>query len=295
MVLVVGATGLVGSSVCERLARRGEKVRALIRGTSAKEKIAALQSFGVDLRVGDLKDPGSIAAACRGVNAVISTASSTLSRQAGDSIESVDLAGQLSLVNTARSCNVERFLFVSFRKSPTLSFPLGDAKEAVEKAIMTLNFTTIQASWFMEVWLSPALGFDYANATARIYGPGTAPISWVSFRDVAEMCAVALRNPAVERTTIELGGPEAISPLEVVARFERISGRPFKREHVPESSLLTQFQEATDSMQKSFAALMLGYVHGDAINMEPVVEKFAIKLSNVDDYARGVMSRAATT
>jgi uncharacterized protein YbjT (DUF2867 family) len=295
MVLVVGATGLVGSSVCERLARRGEKVRALVRGTSSKEKIAALQSCGVELRVGDLKDPDSIAAACRGVNAVISTASSTLSRQAGDSIESVDAAGQLNLVNAAKNCDVERFLFVSFRKSPALSFPLGDAKEAVEKAIMTLNFTTIQASWFMEVWLSPALGFDYANATARIYGPGTAPISWVSFRDVAEMCAVALRNPAAERTTIEFGGPEAISPLEVVARFERIGGRPFKLEHVPEPALLTQFQEATDSMQKSFAALMLGYLRGDAINMAPVVDKFAVKLSSVDDYARSVLSRAAAT
>ena len=109
------------------------------------------------------------------------------------------------------------------------------------------------------------------------------------------MCAVALRNPAAERTTIEFGGPEAISPLEVVARFEKISGRPFKREHVPESALLTQFQEATDSMQKSFAALMLGYVNGDAINMEPVVDKFAIKLSSVDDYARSVLSRAAAT
>ena len=224
--------------------------------------------------VGDLKDPESIAAACRGVNAVISTASSTLSRQAGDSIESVDAAGQLSLVNAAKSCNVERFLFVSFRRSPAISFPLGDAKEAVEKAITSLNFTIIQASWFMEVWLSPALGFDYANATARIYGPGTAPISWVSFRDVAEMCAVALRHPAAERKTIEFGGPEALSPLEVVARFERIGGRPFQLEHVPEPALLSQFQGATDSMQKSFAALMLGYLHGDAMNMAPVVDTF---------------------
>src|SRR5712671_6712880 len=154
MVLVVGATGLVGSAVCEKLARRGEKVRALVRRTSSEEKIAALKTSGAELLVGDLKDPDSIAAACRGVDAVISTASSTLSRQAGDSIESVDLAGQLNLVNAAKNCGVERFLFVSFRKSSALSFPLGDAKEAVEKAIMTLNFTTIQASWFMEVWLS---------------------------------------------------------------------------------------------------------------------------------------------
>ena len=201
----------------------------------------------------------------------------------------------MNLVKIAANFNVERFLFVSFRGSPDISSPLGEAKEAVEKAIATLNFTTIRASWFMEVWLSPALGFDYANATARIYGPGTAPISWVSFRDVAEMCAVALRHPAAERTTIEFGGPEALSPLEVVARFERISGRPFKLEHVPEPVLRAQFQEATDSMQKSFAALMLGYLQGDAMNMAPVVGKFAIKLSSVGDYARGALAGQATT
>ncbi len=294
MVLVVGATGLVGSEVCQKLARRGEKVIALVRVSSSKERIAALQSCGVDIRIGDLKDPDSIAAACRGVHAVISTASSTLSRQAGDSIESVDSAGQLNLVNTAKSLNVERFLFVSFRRSPVLSFPLGDAKEAVETAISTLNFTIIQASWFMEVWLSPMLGFDYANATARIYGPGTAPISWVSFRDVAEMCAIALRHPAAERATIEFGGSEALSPLDVVARFENIGGRPFQLEHVPESVLRSQFEQATDSLQKSFAALMLRYAHGDTVNMAPVVDKFAIKLTSVDDYARRVLARAAT-
>ena len=294
MVLVVGATGLVGGVVCEKLARRGEKVRALVRETSSQQRISALQSSGVELCVGDLKDPDSIAAACRGVNAVISTASSTLSRQAGDSIESVDAAGQLNLVNTAKSCNVERFLFVSFRRPGALSFPLGDAKEAVEKAITALNFTIIQAGWFVEVWLSPALGFDYANATVRIYGPGTAPISWVSFRDVAEMCAIALRHPAAERTTIEFGGPEALSLREVVARFERIGGRPFNLEHVPEAALRAQFQGAADSMQKSFAALLLGYVQGGAIDMTPVVETFGIGLSSVDDYARSVLAATAT-
>src|SRR5204863_527319 len=175
----------------------------------------------------DLKDPDSIVAACRDVNAVISTASSTLSRQPGDSIESVDADGQLNLVNAAKAANVGRFLFVSFRR-PHRPFPLGDAKRKVENAVTSLNFTVIQASWFMEVWLSPALGFDYANAAARIYGPGTSPISWVSFRDVAEICAAAVRHPKAERKTIEFGGPEALSPLEVVARFEKIGGRPFR-------------------------------------------------------------------
>jgi uncharacterized protein YbjT (DUF2867 family) len=92
MILVAGATGLVGSEVCQRLIRRGERVRALVRATSSEEKVEALRLSGVELFVGDLKDPQSIIAACRDVNAVISTASSTLTRQPGDSIHSVDLA-----------------------------------------------------------------------------------------------------------------------------------------------------------------------------------------------------------
>ena len=289
MILVAGATGLVGSAVCQKLAERGEKVRALVRATSAKERLEALRSCGAELCIGDLKDPGSLSSACRGVDAVVSTASSTLSRQAGDSIESVDAAGQLNLVNAARSAGAGRFVFVSFRRPRGITFPLADAKRKVEEAIANLNFTIIQASWFMEVWLSPALGFDYANRTARIYGPGTNPISWVSFRDVAEMCGLALRSPAADRQTIEFGGPEALSPLEVVARFEKIGGRPFQLEHVPEQALRAQFDGTADPMQKTFAGLTLGYVYGDAIDMAPVVKQFGIQLTSVDEYARSVL------
>ena len=289
MILVVGATGLVGGEVCKKLAARGEKVRALVRTTSSKERVEALRSAGVELCVGDLKDPGSLAAACRGVDAVISTASSTLSRQAGDSIESVDGVGQINLVKAAKAANVGRFLFVSFRRPPSFSFPLGDAKRAVEEAIASMNFTVIQASYFMEVWLGPELGFDYVNATAHICGPGTSPVSWVSFVDVAEMCAVAIRHPAAERRTIEFGGPDAISLTEVVSLFEKIGGKTFKVEHVPEEMLLAQFEGATDSMQKTFAALMLGSVHGDAMDGATVAKEFGIKLASVDGYARAVM------
>lgn len=294
MVLVAGATGLVGSEVCRRLIRRGERVRALVRPTSSREKVDELAAAGVELAVGDLKDPQSLVAPCRGVDSVISTASSTLRGQPGDSIQSVDAAGQLSLVAAAGDAGVDRFVYVSFRRTPGISFPLADAKEEVETALKAMNFTVIQASLFMEVWLSPALGFDYRDAQARIYGPGTNGISWVSYRDVAEMCAIALRHPAAERKTIEFGGPEALSPLEVVARFENIGGRRFRLEHIPEEALRAQFRQAADPLQRTFAALMLGYVHGDAMDMAPVVAAFGIQLSSVDDYARSVLRKIAS-
>jgi uncharacterized protein YbjT (DUF2867 family) len=145
----------------------------------------------------------------------------------------------------------------------------------------------------MEVWLSPALGFDYANANARIFGQGTNPISWVSFRDVAEMCALGLCHRAAERRVIEFGGPEALSPLEVATRFEKIGGKSLRLEHVSESALLSQFHGATDSLQKSFAALMVAYSRGDAIDTAPIMDTFRLKLTSVDDYARGVIAKAS--
>jgi uncharacterized protein YbjT (DUF2867 family) len=230
-------------------------VRALVRATTSGDKLEALRSAGAEMYTGDLKDTGSITAACAGVNAVISTASSTLSRQPGDSIQSVDTQGQVNLVEAAKNAGVDRFVFVSFRRPADLAFPLADAKTSVEKAIADLNFTIIQASFFMEVWLSPALGFDYGAGAARIYGSGTEPISWVFFRDVAGMCAIALRHTDAERQVIGFGGPEPVSPIEVVARAEHITGNRFRVEHVPEEALLSQRNTVTDPMEKSSAAL----------------------------------------
>ena len=143
MILVVGATGLLGTRVCERLRAAGQSVRALVRRTSNSDKVNALRSFGCELVTGDLKDPPQIQAACQGISALISTASSTLSRQPGDSIESVDLQGQLALANAARSAGVRRFIYVSFRDDRTVQYPLTQAKRSVERAIADLDFTLI--------------------------------------------------------------------------------------------------------------------------------------------------------
>src|ERR1700757_4881884 len=124
MILVVGATGMLGTRVCERLRAEGQPVRALVRRTSNPDKANALRSLGCELAIGDLKVPLQIQAACQGMSALISTPSSTLSRQSGDSIESVDLQGQLTLVDAARSAGAGRFIYVSLPDNPTVQYPL---------------------------------------------------------------------------------------------------------------------------------------------------------------------------
>ena len=287
MHLVVGASGLVGSQVCRFLIESGRPVRALVRSTTEPSKVEHLQAAGAEIVRGDLKDAGSIVDAVRGVSTVISTASSTLSRQPGDSLDSVDRDGQLALVEAAEAAGVEHFVFVSFRKQLDNDFPLDRAKRAVEERLQSgsMAYTILQASYFMEVWLGPALGFDAAGAKATIYGEGTRPISWISAADVARFAVAALDVPAARNRVVAVGGPAALSPLEVVRIFEEVGGTKFELENVPEEAIAAQKEAADDPMDETFSALMLMYARGDEMDMSDTAEAFSLSLKTVREFA----------
>jgi NADH dehydrogenase len=290
MNLVAGATGLLGSEICRLLAAEGKPARALVRTTSDQSKVAQLESLNVEIARGDLKEHSSLDAVCRGASAVISTASSMLSRQEGDSIQTVDFEGQLNLIDAAKAADVSRFVLISFPQVD-IEFPLQDAKRAVEDHLKSsgLTYTILQPTIFMEVWLSPALGFDAAKAKAQIYGSGENKISWISYKDVAKFTVASLDNSEARNAVIELGGPEALSPLEVVQIFEKIKGQKFDVQHIPEEALREQRESATDSQQQSFAALMLSYSRGTIIDMQDTLQRFPVQLTSVRDFAQASM------
>jgi uncharacterized protein YbjT (DUF2867 family) len=291
MILVVGATGLLGRAICRRLAAAGKPVRALVRSTADPAKTAELARCGATLAGGDLKDRASLDMACRGVAAVITTASTTLSRQPGDSLQSVDLEGQLQLIEAARTAGVPRFVYVSFSHHIDVDCPLKTAKRAVEERLKRsgLTYTILAPTFFMEVWLGPALGFDVASAKARIFGAGHNPISWISLEDVAQFAVLCLDHPAAHNTTIELGGPEALSPLDVVHAVEGLSGRPFDVQNVPEETLSVQHRAAGEPFEQTFAALMLAYAKGDPIDMKQTLKTFPVALRSVKEYTQGML------
>ena len=288
MILVVGATGLLGGAICRQLRQAGKPVRALARPTSDPAKLDQLKSSGATLVQADLKDAPSLDAACRGADTVITTASTTTSRQAGDSLRTVDQDGQVRLIDAARAAGVARFAYVSFSHHIDVDCPLTTAKRTVEKHLKQsgMTWTILAPTFFMEIWLSPHLGFDAANAHATIYGTGENPISWISFGDVARFAVLALDQPAAKNATLELGGPEALSPLQVVRQFEQVTGRPFRVDHMDEKALGDNRAAATDPLQQSFAALMLAYANGDVIDMKEMLKRFPLQLTSVGDFAK---------
>ena len=286
-VLVAGATGFLGGEICRQLIGKNKIVKGLVRATSDANKVAQLKESGVEIVVGDLKDMSSLENALHGVSAIISTVSSTISRQEGDSIQTVDDEGQINLINAAVGADISQFVYVSFC-AMTGEFPLQTAKRKVEKHLAEsgLNYAILQPTFFMEVWLSPALGFDYPNAKATVYGEGKNRISWIAVKDVASFAVASLDNPATKNKSIELGGLAALSPLEVVNIFEASHGKKFELQFVPEETLKAQKDAAQDPLSETFAALMLSYARGSEIDMKDILDIFPMQLTSVNDYAK---------
>jgi nucleoside-diphosphate-sugar epimerase len=108
-ILLTGATGKVGSRLVKRLARRGDRVRALVRD---RTRAADLREDPIELVEGDLLDADSLAAAVRGVEAVVHCAA-FFRGATPEQAHAVNDLGTRHLASAARAASVKRFLFTS--------------------------------------------------------------------------------------------------------------------------------------------------------------------------------------
>jgi uncharacterized protein YbjT (DUF2867 family) len=237
-IAVAGATGALGSLVCDVLRARGVDVRPISRPEH------------------DLTAPATLAGAVEGADCVVTTATSFPRDPTPGAIAAVDRDGAIALVDAAEAAGVPRFVFVSFRPVPR-DFPLQDAKRAVEARLARaeLDAVVLQAGKFMDIWFSPLCGFDAEARSATIFGDGTSPVSWIARADVAELTARAALGEL--RGTVELGGPEALSQRDVVRIFEELTGAAWSLDVLPAAELEQRLAESSDDLSRSLAAVML--------------------------------------
>lgn len=108
LALVTGASGFIGSHLCAALAARGHRVRILARSGS---DLGALEGLEAEVALGDLRDPGSLPAACAGVECVFHLAGALKGFREEDLVR-VNRDGTAAL---AAACprDLKRFVLVS--------------------------------------------------------------------------------------------------------------------------------------------------------------------------------------
>ena len=109
--LVTGATGFTGSHLALHLLRSGRPVRALVRDAA---RAAHLSSAGIELVVGDIRDPEALQRAAAGVEVVYNIAA--LYRQAGLPLEAyraVNATAAGAIVEAAAAAGVKRVVHCS--------------------------------------------------------------------------------------------------------------------------------------------------------------------------------------
>ena len=210
MILVVGATGVVGGMIARRLLEKDQEVRVLVRrdspssqliqqglATSAEELIEA----GAQPVHGDLRDRASLDAAVEGVETVITTANSAM-RGGADNPQSVDLQGNRNLIEAARAAGVEHFIFVSLLGADVNNpAPFVQAKAQSESALREsgMEYTILAPTAFMEVWPAMVVGMPTLQGrSVTLVGEGRRHHSFVSNRDVAAFAAAAVDHPAAQ-------------------------------------------------------------------------------------------------
>lgn len=262
-ILVVGSTGTLGSIAAEAALSAGHVVVAMTRDRNS-QRARRLQAAGARLCIADLKNPASLDAAVRGAASVIITATATLSRRDGDSLEAVDGRGLQGLITACVQNGVRHVVLVSFSRGIDADTPLSRFKRAAERRLENcgMEYTVLLPSYFPEKFLTPLVGFDIASGRARIYGDGTCPIGYVGTADVAHLaalCASDFRGYGA----IPMGGSTTYSQLEVVKLAERLTDRKLMLDYMPLDQIESALRASADPLKQSYLGLYRGLAVGD--------------------------------
>ena len=177
MILVVGATGQLGSLVVRSLRADGAEVRAMVRD---REAAADLAATGAELVVADLHRPDTLDHALDGVTAVVSTANPIAPIRPGDSADALD-AGYAQLVQRATRAGVSRFVLASVPATDLDErVPVARSKRRTEERLARsgMSWLSLRMPPFTEVWAAR----ECAVELVRRHRPAVAPHSRVSHR-----------------------------------------------------------------------------------------------------------------
>jgi uncharacterized protein YbjT (DUF2867 family) len=224
MILITGASGYVGNNLVRRLVEVGQPVRALVRDRAkAGARLSDLHDR-IEIAVGDVTRPETLAPALDGVTAVVHLVAVAIEHGA-QTYERVNVQGTANVVDAMKVAGVRRLIHMGQNGSNSaLPYPFMASKGVAQDVVMAsgLDWTVLRPS---VIWGPQD---EFANVQARliklsplifpIVGDGRARFQPVWVGDVVEAAVFCLDDDQTTGQVYALGGPEVLTYAEIVAR-----------------------------------------------------------------------------
>ena len=214
MIVVTGATGMVGGDIVRTLSQQGVAARAMARNPKK-----AINLPGIAWVTGDLAKPETLPAAFEGADTLFLVSS------IGE--DTVEL--QHNGIEAARNAGVQRIVKLSAfgaterTKAPILIWHY-QVEEEMKKSGM--DWTILQPHHFMQNLLTQT---QYIINDGVVYSPsGDGKIPYIDARDIAAVAVATLTQPGHQGKTYVVTGSEALSYREATEIISKTIGKTLR-------------------------------------------------------------------
>jgi uncharacterized protein YbjT (DUF2867 family) len=269
-VLVTGATGTVGSELVKALLQRGAQVRALTRNQPKPSTFPGT----VEIAVGDLTDPVSIAEAIKGADKLF-----LLNGNVAD-----EHTQALTAYGLAKKAGLKHVTYLSvFKADQFLEVPHFGAKFAVEEAIRVggMPYTILRPGYFVQ---------NERRLKHVLTGPGVYPIpagnqglAAVDVRDIAEVAAMSLTEEGHTGKTYDLVSSEMLTGPGAAAIWSKLLSKKITYAgHADFDGFEAQLRNAGTPSWVAYdlRVMFQGYVERGLSNTEHQTARFAALLGH---------------
>jgi NAD(P)H dehydrogenase (quinone) len=225
-IVVTGATGQLGRLVIDELLARvpATEVVAVVRDAGKASDIAAR---GVELRIADYSDAGSLANAFQAGETVLLISGSEVGQR---------IPQHTAVVDAAKNAGVARIAYTGVLGGPAADFTLADDHKATEQAILDsgLPYTFLRNGWYTENYIAQ-IPVQLEHGVVGSTGDGR--VGSATRQDFAEAAAAVLVGEGHENQAYELSGDEAWTLAEYAAELSKQSGKEVAYADVPPEAL----------------------------------------------------------